>query len=66
MAAQALREPAKEDATKLNCRSFIGYLKISRPVFGRLFNDTCPYISGTGAANLWPQLASFAMEYLGS
>jgi hypothetical protein len=66
MAAQALREPAKEDATNLIAdllsvasndqdRFLAGYLRTGVLKYQR----TC-------AANLWPPMASFAMECLGS
>jgi hypothetical protein len=41
MAAQALREPAKEDATKLIADLLSASQKI-KTGFGRLFKDTCP------------------------
>jgi hypothetical protein len=62
MAAQALGEPALGDATNLIADLLSA---ISKNQAGYLRTLVIKY-QGTCAADLWPQLASFAMEYLGS
>jgi hypothetical protein len=57
MAAQALCEHAKGDATKSNANFKTG--------FGRLFKDRCPQISGTCAAKLLALIGIFGYGIFG-